>query len=454
MTRIVGFEGAVHTADDDEYDECRRVWNGAIDRRPALVARCTGVADVVAALRHARNGGLEVCVRGGGHGVGGLAVADGAMMIDLSPMKGIWVDPGGLRVTVQAGVVLGELDRETQVHGLAVPVGINTTTGVAGLTLGGGIGWLMRRYGLTLDNLLGVQLVTADGEVVDVDEDRHPDLFWGVRGAGPNFGVVTSFTFRCQRVGPTVVSGPIVWALEDAAEVLTAYRDQCEAAPDSLTTIAGLRKAPPAPWLPPEIHGRPILQIAVCHAGDTQEALADLRPLRSIRHPLVDAVDTRPFLETQSLLDATVPKGWCYYWKSHDVQALKDDLIDTLVEHTWRITSPRSYILIPHLGGAVARVPEEATAYSHRDAGHAVNINGVWLPDDPDHERHVAWVRDLFAALEPYSAGVYLNFLGAEGSDRVRAAYGDAKWDRLAALKRTWDPDNVFCHNQNIAPAD
>ncbi len=453
MTRITGFQGAVLTAGDVEYDDCRRVWNGAIDRRPALIARCTGVADVVAALRHARKDGREVCVRGGGHGVGGLAVADGALMVDLSPMKGIWVDPKAQRVTVQAGVVLGELDRETQVHGLAVPVGINTTTGIAGLALGGGIGWLMRRYGLTLDNLLGVQLVTAGGDVVEADEDRHPDLFWAVRGAGPNFGVITSFTFRCHRVGPNVLSGPVVWALEDAAVVLAAYRDQCDAAPDSLTTIAGLRKAPPAPWLPPEVHGRPVLQIAACHSGDVDEALADLRPLRSLGRPLIDALTIRPFLETQALLDATVPQGWCYYWKSHDVQALKDDLIDTLIEHTWRITSPRSYTLIPHLGGAVTRVREEATAYSHRSAGHAVNINAVWLPDDPEADRHVAWVRDLFAALEPYSAGVYLNFLGAEGPDRVRAAYGEAKWDRLSALKRTWDPGNFFHHNQNVPPA-
>jgi FAD/FMN-containing dehydrogenase len=454
VTGIPGFSGPVLAAGDAGFDDARRVWNGVIDRRPALIARCTGADDVVAALRHAHERGLEVSVRSGGHGVGGLAVADGALMIDLSLMKAITVDPTTRVVQAQAGVVLGELDAATQAHGLAVPVGINTTTGLAGLTLGGGIGWLMRRHGLTIDNLLAAEVMTAEGQLVTASETNEPELFWGLRGAGPNFGVVTSFTYRAHPVGPTVLAGPVVWAMDDAPEVLRAYRQFCETVPDEVTTIAALRQAPPAPWLPEELHGRPILQIAACYAGAVDKARAALQPLRAIGRPLLDAVEPRPFVQLQSFLDASVPKGWHYYWKSHDLAALKDDIIDITVEHSMRISSPRSYSLIAHLGGAVSRVSEDATAYSHRAAGHAININAVWLPDDPDPDRHVSWVRGLFGDLEPFADGVYVNFLGAEGTDRVRAAYGPAKYERLVALKRAWDPDNVLHLNQNISPPD
>jgi FAD/FMN-containing dehydrogenase len=449
---IAGFKGAVLGDGDVGYDETRAVWNGVIDRRPALIARCTDAADVAVALRHARDRGLEVTVRGGGHGVGGLCVADGALMIDLSLMTGVQVDPSSRLVQAQAGALLGQLDSATQAHGLAVPVGINTTTGLAGLTLGGGIGWLMRRYGLTIDNLVSAELVTADGELVTASETTEPELFWGLRGAGPNFGVVTSFTYRSHPVGPTVYAGPVVWALEDAPQVLREYRQFCETAPDEVTTIAALRKAPPADWIPGALHGRPILQIAGCYAGPVEHGAAALHPLLAMGTPLLHRLEPRPFTGFQALLDRTVPKGWHYYWKSHDVPVLKDDLIDLLVEHTSRVTSPRSYTLIPHLGGAVSRVDEDATAYSHRDAAHAVNINAVWLPDDREHEAHVAWVRGLAEAIEPFSEGVYVNFLGAEGSERIRSAYGAEKYDRLVALKRAWDPANVLRHNQNISP--
>jgi FAD/FMN-containing dehydrogenase len=450
---IAGFKGAVLGVGDAGYDEARQVWNGVIDRRPELIARCTDPADVALALRHARNRGLQVSVRGGGHGVGGLCVADGAVMIDLSSMATVQVDPGSRLVRAQAGVLLGELDAATQEHGLAVPVGINTTTGIAGLTLGGGIGWLMRRYGLTIDNLVSAELVTADGELVTASETTEPELFWGLRGAGPNFGVITSFIYRAHPVGPTVYAGPVVWALEDAPQVLREYRAFCETAPEEVTTIAGLRKAPPAEWIPESLHGRPVLQIAGCYAGPVEHGKQALDPLLAMGTPLLHRLEPRPFAGFQALLDRTVPQGWHYYWKSHDVPALKDDLIDVLVEHTSRITSSRSYTLIPHLGGAVSRVAEDATAYSHRNAAHAININAVWLPQDRDHEGHIAWVRGLFDALEPFSDGVYVNFLGAEGTDRVRSAYGSTKYDRLVALKRTWDPDNVFHLNQNIPPA-
>jgi FAD/FMN-containing dehydrogenase len=453
MGTIAGFVGPVLGPGDIGYDEARRLWNGAIDRRPALVARCTGTADVVAAIRYARDRDLVVSVKGGGHGVGGFAVGDDALMIDLSLMKGVRVDPDARLVSAQPGVVLGELDRATQVHGLAVPVGINTTTGIAGLTLGGGIGWLMRRHGLTIDNLVSVELVTADGEVVRAAEDENADLFWGVRGAGANFGIVTDFTYRAHPVGPDVLAGALVWPMEDAPRLLRAYRDLCEALPDEVTTIVGLRLAPPAPWIPDHVHGTPVLQIAACHAGSVDDGDQALRPLRALGQPLVDAITPRPFVQFQSLLDATVPKGWHYYWKSHDLPPLTDDVIDTVVEHSLRLTSPRSYSLLPHLGGAVARVAEDATAYSHRDAAHAININAVWLPDDPEPDRHIAWVRRLFAALEPYATGVYVNFLGAEGPARVEAAYGRDKYQRLVGLKTRWDPSNFLHLNQNIPPS-
>lgn len=452
MATIPGFRGAVLGPRDAGYDEARRIWNGAIDRRPALIARCTGTADVVAALRHAQEHHQEVSIRSGGHGVGGFAVADGALMIDLSAMKGIRVDPDTRQVWAQAGVVLGELDHETQAHGLAVPTGIATTTGLAGLTLGGGIGWLMRRHGLTIDNLISVELVTAEGDIVRASETDNTDLFWGVRGAGANFGVVTAFTYQAHPVGPVVLAGPVVWAMEDAPGVLRAYRQLCETLPDEVTTIAGLRLAPPAPWIPEHLHGRPILLVTACYAGPVDEGEQALRPLRRLGRPLIDALQPRPFVELQSLQDPTVPKGWHYYWKSHDLPTLKDDIIDTIVEHSSQITSPRSYSLIGQLGGAIARVGEDATAYSQRDAAHVININGVWLPDDPEPDRHIAWVRGLFASLEPYAVGVYVNFLGAEGASRVQAAYGHDKYQRLVALKSTWDPDNFFHLNQNVEP--
>jgi FAD/FMN-containing dehydrogenase len=456
MAAINGFHGDLLSPQDPGYDDARRIWNGEIDRRPALIARCRTSSDVVAALAYARACALEVSVRGGGHNVGGFSVADGALTIDLGGLDRIEVDPSARLVRAGAGVLLGGLDRATQEHSLAVPVGINSTTGLAGLTLGGGLGWLMRRHGLTIDNLLEVELVTADGRVVTASEEKNPDLFWAVRGAGANMGIVTRFTLQAHPVGPTVLAGPVLWRMEDAPAVLRAYRDICENLPDEVTTIAALRQAPPAPWIPEELHGVHVLQIAACHAGPSSgpssSAEEALGPLRALGRPLLDRVEWRPFLAVQSMLDATVPRGWHYYWKSHHIPPLKDDVIDTIVEHSFRITSPRSYTLLPHLGGAVSAVAEDATAYSHREAAHAININAVWLSGDEHRDHHVDWARSFFSALEPYATGVYVNFLGREGAARVREAYGEAKYARLLAVKSTWDPDNVFHLNQNIAP--
>jgi FAD/FMN-containing dehydrogenase len=447
------FRGELLLPTSPGYDAARRVWNGAIDRRPAFIARCTCAADVVAAVRFARDRDLVVAVRSGGHGVAGHAVCDGGLVIDLSPLKGIRVDPQARTARAQAGVLWGELDRETQLHGLATVGGIVTHTGIAGLTLGGGIGWLMRKYGATVDNLLSVDLVTAGGELVTASESVNRELFWGVRGGGGNFGIVTSFEYRLHPVGPTVLAGPIFHALEDAPEVLRFYREFAAAAPDELTTIFNLRAAPPVPFLPPDVHGKPIVMVGACYAGSAEDGIDVVRPLKQFGKPIVDLLEPRPYLALQSMFDAAAPHGWHYYWRSVELPPLTGEAIDTLVEHASALTSPKSYCIVFQLGGALNRVGAEETAYSQRDAAHNVNINAIWTEDDPEPERHVAWARGFFDAMQSHASGrVYLNFLGDEGEDRVRAAYGERNYERLARLKRAYDPTNVFRLNQNIRP--
>jgi FAD/FMN-containing dehydrogenase len=435
------------------YEEARKVWNGMVDRRPGLIARCTNVADVIAAVSFGREHNLVLAIKGGGHNVTGNAMCDGGIVIDLSPMRRCNVDVGRRMVHVEGGALLGDLDAATQAHGLATPVGINTTTGIAGLTLGGGIGHLMRLHGLTIDNLVAVEMVTATGERVRAAEDENVDLFWGVRGGGGNFGVVTSFSFRLHQVGPDLLSGMILYRAERAREVLGFYQDYVGTAPDKLGTIVSLRKAPPAPFIPASLHGAPIVGIISCYCGDFTEGEKVLRPFRELR-PDLYAVEPRPFVEFQEMLNPTVPPGWHYYWKSHYLGPLSDAAIDVIVGRAWRFRSPRSYTLLAHLGGAVARVPEDATAFAGRDSAHAININGVWTAEDADRADDTAWTRDFFDAVMPYSTGrAYINFLGNEGQERVRAAYGEAKYNRLAKLKARWDPGNVFRLNQNIVPS-
>jgi FAD/FMN-containing dehydrogenase len=445
--------GPVIAPDDEGYDAARAIWNGAIDRRPACIARCTGVADVVAAVRFARERELLVAVRSGGHGVGGHALCDDGLVIDLSPMKGIRVDPAARIARAEAGVLWGELDRETQLHALATVGGIVTHTGIAGLTLGGGIGWLMRKHGATVDNLLSVDLVTAEGGLVTASADEHPDLFWGIRGGGGNFGVVTSLEYRLHPVGPIVLAGPIFHPLEDAREVLAFYREFIAAAPDELTTIFELSVAPPAPFLPEDVHGKPIVMVGACYAGAPEDGIEVVRPLKEFGNPLVDLLEPKLYTALQSMFDPSVPHGWHRYWKSVELPALTDDVIDTLVEHASAQTSPKSYCIVFQLGGALARAREDETAFSQRDATYNVNINAVWTEDDPEGERHVAWARDFFSAMQPHAGGrVYVNFLGDEGAKRVRQAYGDRQYERLVELKRAYDPTNFFRLNQNIEP--
>ncbi|MCH0543349.1 FAD-binding oxidoreductase [Streptomyces sp. MUM 203J] len=447
-----GFAGRLVEPGAGGYEEARRVWNGSVDRRPALVAYCTGVADIAAVLRCVRVTGLPLAVRSGGHSFPGLSVVDGGIVLDLSAMRGVRVDPRARTARAQAGVLLGELDRETQYFGMAVPAGIVTHTGLTGLTLGGGIGWLERAYGLTVDQLLSVDLVTADGSFVTADERREPELFWALRGGGGNFGVVTEFTFRLNPVGPAVLAGPVLWAMEDSPRVLRFYRDWITDVPDALTTIVVHRRAQPLPTIPPELHGRPVVAVISCYAGDVEEGERVLRPLREFGAPLVDLCQPKPYLRHQAMFDPSFPHGWSYYVKSCDVDRLTDEVIDTTVAHCLRMESPESSVGIFQLGGAVARVGEDDTAFGGRTAGHTFNING----NSADPGRFPAerrWARGLWEALRPHHTGVYVNFLMDEGEGRVHEAYGAGKLARLRAVKRAYDPGNLFRSNQNITPA-
>ena len=445
------FRGELVRPDDAGYDEHRKVWNGSIDRRPALIARCTGVADIRAAVRLARSQDLLVAVRGGGHSFPGLSVCDDGMLIDLGLMKGIRVDPEGRTARVQAGVLLGELDRETQEFGLAVPSGIVTHTGMAGLTLGGGIGWVMRKYGLTIDQLLSVDVVTANGELVRASADQNADLFWGVRGGGGNFGIVTEFEFKLNPVGPYVMAGPVFWPMEDAPEVLRFYRDWIADCPDELMTIAVQRRAPALPIVPPDLVGKLVVAVVACYAGPVEDGERVVRPLKEFGSPVLDLCRPKPFLEHQRMFDPSYPHGWSYYIRSCDVAALDDDVIDIVVEHGSRITSPVTSVALWQMGGAVGRIDDGATAFNGRQAGFTFNINGnSKTADGFDAERQ--WARDYWSALAPHHTSVYVNFLMEEGEERVRQAYGAGKYDRLKALKRKYDPTNFFTLNQNIKP--
>ena len=454
VANIPGFRGRLISMDQADYDTARAVWNAAIDRRPRLIARCIGSADVAAAVRFARGHDLAIAIRGGGHNVAGTAVCDDGIVIDLSAMRGVRVDPAGRRAWVQGGALWGDVDYETQAYGLATTGGIVSHTGVAGLTLGGGVGWLMRKHGLTIDNLLAANLVTADGELLRASEDEHPDLFWALRGGGGNFGVVTAFEFRLHPVGPTVFAGPILWDAADAGEVLRFYRDFIRDAPDALGTVVRFGTAPPLPVIPENLHWRPVMILGCCYAGPIEDAERVLRPLRAFRTPLLDLVGPAPYVGFQSALDSTVVHGWNYYWKSTHLPELRDELIDVIAEHAFSCSSPRSYAAMFHLKGAVSRVAEGATAFGNRQASHAITLDAVWRPGEDLGERDTAWTRRFFAALGRFREGVYINFLGGdEDPGRVREAYGDAIYDRLVDVKRRYDPDNVFHHNQNIRPA-
>jgi hypothetical protein len=448
----VRFRGALLRPSEEGYDEARRIWNGAIDRHPVLIARCAGADDVVEAVLFAREHDLLVSVRGGGHAVAGHAVCDGGLMIDLSLMKAVRVDPDARTARAAGGVLWAELDRATQRTGLATTGGIISHTGIAGLTLGGGLGHLMRKHGLTVDNLLSVDLVTADAAQVSVDAETEPELFWGLRGGGGNFGIVTSFEYRLHPVGPIVLGGPIFWPLADAHSVLQFVRDFAHEAPDELGITIAVRLAPPMPFLPPEQYGKPVLGLVLVWAGDTAEGQKAIAPLRTIGAPIADVVRPVPYLALQSMLDGGAPHGMHYYWKSHRLPNLSDEVIDVLVARVESITSPFSQIGGWAVGGAVSRADPEATAVGEREVGFEFNITAAWPPSDPNGDRHTAWVREGWEIMRPFSVGVYANFISDEGATGVEAAYGK-RLTRLTALKDRYDPTNFFRMNANIQPS-
>ena len=435
------------------FDAARQIWNGHVQRRPALVARCRGVADVIAAVRFCRDNDLPASVRGGGHAVAGHAICEGGVVIDLSAMTGSRVDPLARTIRLQGGCLAAHLDRESQAFGLASTGGIVSHTGMGGLTLGGGLGHLMRKFGLAIDRLRSCDVVTADGEFVVAGELEHPELFWALRGGGGNFGIVTSFTFELQPLGPTVLAGMVAWPMDKAPEVLRFLREFMAEAPDEVGMMANLRLAPSLPIVPEELRGKPIVALIATYAGPVDEGRDVLGPIRQLGTPALDALTTKPYVAHQKMFDAAYPHGRHYYWKSHKLGPLSDEIIDVVVEHAEQITSPLSAIPIFSLGGAVARAPEESTAFPYRDASHDLNIVASWLPEEiGDADRHIEWVRALFSALEPYSRGVYVNFTSDDAAERVRQAYTDGQWTRLTALKAKYDPTNFFRMNANIPP--
>jgi FAD/FMN-containing dehydrogenase len=446
------FRGALLRPEEEGYDEGRRIWNGAIDRRPVLIARCAGADDVAQAVRSAREHDLLVSVRGGGHAVAGHAVCEGGLMIDLSLMRGIRVNPGSTTARAAGGALWADLDRATAPFGLATTGGVISQTGIGGLTLGGGLGHLMRKHGLTVDNLLSVDLVTSDGERMHVDAESEPELFWGIRGGGGNFGIVTAFEYRLHPVGPLVLGGPIVWPFEEAGRVLRFVHDFAPAAPDELGITIGMLHAPPAPFLPSEQYGRKVVVLIPVWSGDLAEGERAIAPLRGIAPPIADAVRPVPYVFVQSMLDAGAPHGRHYYWRSHRLPGLTDQVIDVFEQGIGSMTSPFSQINGWVTGGATSRIDPDATAVGERGVGLHVGINAGWSPSDSEPERHVEWVRRVWEGLRPFSAGVYVNFISDEGKAGIDAAYGE-RLKRLTALKDRYDPTNFFRLNANIPPS-
>jgi FAD/FMN-containing dehydrogenase len=445
--------GRVVRPGDHDYDKTRRVWNGIIDKRPALIVLCAGVADVVAAVNLAREHDLLVAVRGGGHNVAGTAVCDGGIVIDLSQMRAVRVDPEQRRVWAQGGCTWGDVDRETQLFGLAVPGGVVSETGIAGLTLSGGFSNQRRAHGMSIDNLVGCDIVTADGSYLRASEDEHADLFWALRGGGGNFGVVTAFEYRAHPHGPEVFQAQVMHPVEHAREVLAAWRDAVAGMPDAVTSDIAFWSFPPDPAIPQELHGMPFVAVVAQYAGPVDEAERILQPLRELGTPLVDASGAAPYLELQSSLDPLFPAGDRYYWKGLYLNRLDEEAIDMITEHSLATPSLRSPIVVRHLGGAIGKVPAEATAFGDRSAPFHLSIDATWT-DPADDARNIDWTRAFWAAAQPFSSGqVYFNFAGMleEGATAIRTSYG-RNFERLVDVKTAYDPSNLFRLNPNIQP--
>ncbi len=442
-------KGRIAVPGDPSYDDSRRIWNAMIDRRPAVVVQCAEAADVAAAIAFGRENGLEISVRGGGHNIGGHAVCDNGLMLDLSPMKTVRVEPATRRAYVEPGVTLGEFDRATQSNGLAIPLGINSTTGIAGLTLGGGFGWLTRQYGLTIDNLISADVTTADGTTLHASETSNPDLFWAIRGGGGNFGVVTQFEYQLYPVGPEILAGLIVYPFHQAMEVLSQYREFVRSAPEELVVWVVLRKAPPLPFLPQEVHGKEVVVLPVFYNGEIAKGDSLINPLRHFGDVLGEHVGPQPYTQWQQAFDPLLTPGARNYWKSHNFTELSDGAFHTMIDYASKLPTPQCEIFVGLIAGAANRVPSDATAYSSRDAKFVLNVHGRW-DNAAEDEECIGWSRAFFQAAAPYaSPGAYVNFMTAEEGGRVATAYG-ANYARLLEIKRRYDPENIFHLNQNI----
>jgi FAD/FMN-containing dehydrogenase len=447
-------DGRALRPSDSRFDEAIRIWNGMFSKRPALVVQPLSADDVRAAIRFARANGILLSIKGGGHNIAGTSLADGGLTLDMSRMRSVEVDAERRLARVGPGCLLGDVDRATQEHGLATVLGFVSETGVAGLTLGGGFGYLTRRFGWTVDNLDEAEVVTADGEIRRAAPDEHDDLLWAVRGGGGNFGIVTRFTFRLHEVGPEITGGLVAWDADEASDVLALYRDLAEAAPRELTLAVMIRLAPAAPFLPERWHGKPIVAVIACHTGDPSRAADDLAPLRALRRPIADVIRLKPYVEQQSMFDATQPKGMHNYWKSEFLPRLSDELLETYRQQGAGMASPMSQLVIFQLGGALADHDATATSFGNRDADSFFAAAGCWPPSTPDYENDRGWARSAWEAIRPYSTGGnYINVQTADDDDtRLREAYRDSL-ERLATVKAAYDPDNLFRVNRNIAPA-
>ncbi|HEX9784866.1 MAG TPA: FAD-binding oxidoreductase [Opitutaceae bacterium] len=450
-TLKTGIRGEIILPNDAGYGEARSIWNAMIDKHPAAIVRCTDVDDVVAAVKFAREHHVETAVRGGGHNIAGSALCDNGLVIDLSPMKTVRVDPSARRAFVGPGATLGDVDRETQAHGLAVPTGINSTTGISGLTLGGGFGWLTRRLGMTVDNLLSAEVVTGDGRKLHASTKENADLFWALRGGGGNFGIVTSFEFQLHPVGPEILAGLVVFPLSEAKQVLKKHREFMASAAPELNVWTVLRKAPPLPFLPAEVHGREVIVLAIFHSGDPGKGRKLIEPIRSFAKSYGEHIGVQPFTAWQQAFDPLLAPGARNYWKSHNFTDLEDGVLDTVIDYAGKLPSPHCEIFIGTLGGAAARVAADAMAYGNRDANFVMNVHSRWETPAED-AACIAWARDFFKASAPYATGgVYVNFMTADETDRIAAAYGP-NYERLEKIKAKYDPDNFFHTNQNIRP--
>ena len=442
--------GQIALPGDTEYDEARTVWNATVDKRPDLVVRCSGPSDVMQAMRFAREHDLLVAVRAGGHNIAGKAVCNGGMLIDLSKMRAVRVDRAAKTAWVEPGATLRDFDRETQAFGMTTPVGINSTTGISGLTLGGGFGWTTRKFGMSIDNLIAADVVTAEGKMIRASEKDNAELFWALRGGGGNFGIVTGFEFRLHPLGPQVLSGLIVHPLKDAPSLLPEYRKLAASAPDELSTWVVLRKAPPLPFLPEEWHGKEVMVLAACYAGDMAAGEKALAPIRKLGRPIADVISPHPFTGWQQAFDPLLTPGARNYWKSHDFAELSDEVLSKLVDFAGRLPTAECEIFIAHLGGAMGRVPSDATAYGGRKAAFVMNVHTRWQERSED-KQCIAWAREFYAATRPYAMGTtYVNFL-SEDDENLAATYGP-NYARFAQVKAKFDPNNVFRVNQNIQP--